>query len=245
MDLLRLEIHPCLRKIQQSHSAKKDDLIQPGKIAIVYLHNKYRAEYLEYYQLRPLTGELHLLTTEAYDPEKDCGYDGQLPSKIPPKQAPQYNPAPDDEEPRVKAIDECKIRLMVVYTNTVDDLSPNIADLIELEVDNFNDINANSDVDFQVELARSREVNYTETDEELQHPDVAGWDVSRDLYRLWHPSDGWMDDLHAERNLYDADMVVFMVDDLSGYDGGRFSEHHQQQIRFSEYLCVQSRIGQH
>jgi len=177
----------------------------------------------EYYQLRPLTGELHLLMTEAYDPEKDCGYDGQRPSKITPKQAPLYNPAPDDEEPRAKAIDECKIRLMVVYTNTVDDLSPNIADLIELEVDNFNDINANSDVDFQVELARSREVNYTETDEELQHPDVAGWDVSRDLYRLWHPTDGWMDDLHAERNLYDADMVVFMVDDLPGYGGLAFN----------------------
>ncbi len=175
------------------------------------------------FKLRPLTGGLHVIVPEKYSPHKDCGYDGHLPTKMPRKRSNLHNPAPDDLEPRAKAFSECKVRLMVVYTNSVDNLSPNVADLIELEIDNFNDINANSDVDFRVELARSMEVNYTETDEELQHPDVASWDVSKDLYRIWHPSDGWMDNVHTERNLYDADMVVFMVDDLPGYGGLAFN----------------------
>lgn len=175
------------------------------------------------FKLRPLSGELHLLLPEKYSPDKDCGYGAFIPSKTPGKQAAPQNPAPDDEEPQAKAFNECKVRLMVVYTNAVDDESPNIADLIELEVDNFNDINSNSDVDFQVELARSLEVNYTETDDELQHPDVASWDISKDLYRIWHPTDGWMDQVHTERNLYDADMVVFMVNDLPGYGGLAFN----------------------
>ena len=175
------------------------------------------------FKLHPLTGKLHLLLPEKYSLDKDCGYGGKVPSKISRKQSNLQNPAPDDIEPREKAFNECKVRLMVVYTNAVDNESPNIADFIELEIDNFNDINANSDVDFQVELARSMEVNYTETDEELQHPDVASWDVSKDLYRIWHPTDGWMDNVHAERNLYDADMVMFLVNDLPGYGGLAFN----------------------
>ncbi len=175
------------------------------------------------YKLRPLSGELHLLLPDTYSPDKDCGYGAFIPSKITNQRTQIHNPAPDDIEPHAKAFNECKVRLMVVYTNAVDDESPNVADLIELEIDNFNDINANSNVDFQVELARSMEVNYTETNEELQHPDVASWDVSKDLYRIWHPSDGWLDNVHTERNLYDADMVIFMVNDLPGYGGLAFN----------------------
>ncbi len=178
------------------------------------------------YQIRPLTEGLHVVVPTEFGPEHDCGYDGKFPQKSNSgKKSGTGFKVPDDEPEgeRKSSAAECDVRLMVVYTNSVDNLSPNIADLIELEIDNFNDINNNSDVSFNVTLARSLEVNYNETNQELQHPQVSSWDISRDLYRLWHPNDGWMDNVHTERGLYDADMVLFMVDQLPGYGGLAFN----------------------
>ncbi|MEL7122800.1 MAG: zinc-dependent metalloprotease [Bacteroidota bacterium] len=188
-------------------------------------------------QLRPLTKGLHVLKHAHMDEDHHCGYhDAMMPAKGMTKSKNRpFNPAPDDLADLSKSYSgECKVRLMVVYTNAVDAAHPNIADLVELEIDNFNEINSNSNVDFRVELARSVEVNYTETNQELQHPDVSSWDISRDLYRLWHPSDGWMDDIHDQRNLYDADMVVFMVDRLPGYGGLAFNVGVDQ----SDAFCI-------
>ena len=171
------------------------------------------------FSIQPLGEGLHELKPQEED-GNPCGNQHPLPAAYkkptPPKSNNQDSEAQDNE---MADLGECKIRLMVVYTNSVADRVSDIRSLIDARIDEFNMINENSEVDFEVELARSIEVDYTESDNKVPHPIVAGWSVSQDLLRLWDEDDGFMDNIHPSRALYDADMVILLVDNLPGYAG--------------------------
>ena len=167
------------------------------------------------FEISPLSGGLHVLIPEETLTDRGCGLENIPHSNFKKRTSPkEHYYELDESQTYAVSNQECTVRLMVVYTTAVDAASWNIADRIELEVEEFNEINQNSGVDFRVELARSLRVNYTESHTRQSHPEVNGWKASTDLLRLRNPSDGWMDRIHAERDLYDADMVILLVDDI-------------------------------
>ncbi len=126
----------------------------------------------------------------------------------------------DDEEPESYAGGECKIRLLVAYTNAVDAAAADILSTIELYIAQYNTANANSEVDHELELARAVEVFYTESNSGSTHPDHSNWtSTPTDLLRFQNPSDGFMDNIPGLRNLYDADMCMLMTTNLNGWGG--------------------------
>lgn len=114
---------------------------------------------------------------------------------------------------------ECKIRLLVAYTTAVDNASADIKSYIDARVLDYNACNDASNAGHNVELARVVETNYSESFAACTHP-VYGWtSTPLDLCRLREPSDGFMDDLHDERELWDADLVALMCTDNNGWGG--------------------------
>ena len=111
------------------------------------------------------------------------------------------------------------IDVAVVYTPAARDAAGGIA-AIEAEIDLMvaatNQAYEASGVHHRVALVERSEVSYAETG-----------DSAVDLYRLWHPSDGHMDAVHALRDRVGADLVHLVVgeSDVSGraYLPGAFS----------------------
>ena len=90
------------------------------------------------------------------------------------------------------------IDVMVVYTPSArisEGGSAGMQSRINLIVAETNNAYANSQVTQRIRLVYAGEVNYAETD------------LSTDLLRLQNPSDGFIDEVHALRNLYGADLV--------------------------------------
>ena len=90
------------------------------------------------------------------------------------------------------------IDVMVVYTPSARISEGGTAGMqsrINLIVAETNNAYANSQVTQRIRLVYAGEVNYAETD------------LSTDLGRLQNPSDGFIDEVHALRNLYGADLV--------------------------------------
>ncbi|MGI9175176.1 MAG: zinc-dependent metalloprotease family protein [Rhodothermales bacterium] len=79
---------------------------------------------------------------------------------------------------------------------------------MQLAIDQINLTYENSKIDHRLRLAGTEEIAYT------QHEDM-----SEDLYRLQSPDDGFMDDVHALRDDYQADIVSLWVGDASNYCG--------------------------
>jgi hypothetical protein len=95
----------------------------------------------------------------------------------------------------------CKLRLLVAFTDDVDDAYADIQAHIQAAVDDFNDANDNSEVNYDVELARSMEVFYNESAD----------DLGVFLNDFETNGDGKMDDVHDDRSLFDADVCVLMT----------------------------------
>ncbi len=105
-------------------------------------------------------------------------------------------------------VDECPIRIIVVYT---DDVAATHADPraeIQLATDFYNNSNTNSAVTHSIELARIVEVPYAESG-----------NSSTDLTRFRLTSDGFLDEVHLLRDLYDADMCMLVPVDGGGFCG--------------------------
>jgi len=182
------------------------------------------------FNLYPLTEGLHLLIPlESLVQVEDCPVNGDG------KQRSNHDLKPKEynyEEPEI-AVDsnpesvvqksmpvECKIRILGAYTTLAGNNSADIVSLIELDIDDFNTINSNSLVDFQVEIARIVELTgYTEVGTESPNPLMPVWSYSDNILRFWNPTDGFMDEVHDLRNLYDADMCQMYLDDLAGPGG--------------------------
>jgi len=99
---------------------------------------------------------------------------------------------------------ECNLRLLVAYTSSAASAAVssgfgNIQSLILLAVEETNQSYINSNINHKVELAHIAAVSYTEGDFETDLNNFAGG------------SDGNMDEIYGLRNLYSADVCVFVV----------------------------------
>jgi len=97
------------------------------------------------------------------------------------------------------------IRLLVGYTSEAKRQNHDIEALINLSVAETNQGYVNSGVNAQVELAHSYELSYDEVGS-----------TSTDLNRFHNPSDGYMDDVHALRDQYAADVAAIIIGNASG-----------------------------
>jgi hypothetical protein len=105
-----------------------------------------------------------------------------------------------------RATGECNIRVLIAYTDDVDanrvDILSDIYGMINTANTGYNN---SSGVVFSIELAVAYEVSYVETG-----------NMNTDLDRITDTSDGQLDDIHTQRNLWDADQCVLLTANGSG-----------------------------
>jgi hypothetical protein len=94
-----------------------------------------------------------------------------------------------------------KVNVLVVYTPAAAAWSGDIKALIQLAEDKTNTALANSQVPSVIDIVHSAQVAYTEAA-----------DMGDDLRRLTNTSDAFMDEVHALRDTYKADLVALLVD---------------------------------
>lgn len=103
---------------------------------------------------------------------------------------------------------DCKIRLLVAYTDDVDAANADPRGQIQLAIDNYNASSSNSEVNYEVEPARIVEVSYAESGV-----------FSTDRNRFRNTADGHMDAIHDLRALYDADYCQLVVQNVNEGEG--------------------------
>ncbi len=196
--------------------------------------------------IQPLGEGLHVVYKTESTPDLDCGsHDSNVPGKdkpvIPQPTEPtpvgkgyQTSPKPAEENSRGGV--NCNVRLLVAYTTSVDDNTADIKGFIQNLVNYWNGAQVNSNVSHSVELARSIEVTYTETNTTTNDPTYGV--KSRDLLRFFKTTDGWMDNIHDQRNLYDADMCILLVDSLVGNSGAIGGQAMEIQADAFEAFCA-------
>ena len=133
-------------------------------------------------------------------------------------------PLPSDDSP-LKDVeqDSCDtIDVLVVYTGaalTGAGGTTAMNTLIQLAIDETNQSYINSNITQRVRLVHSEQVSYTETG------NLCDGTANSDLYRLRSASDGHMDNVHALRNNYGADIVVLLVENGGGYCGCAYMQN--------------------
>ena len=90
------------------------------------------------------------------------------------------------------------LRVLVAYTSAALSEDPNIENVIQLAIDETNQSYINSDVNIRLQLANMYLTSYTEVD------------IPTDLDRFATPSDGFMDEVFAERNENNADIAILI-----------------------------------
>lgn len=100
---------------------------------------------------------------------------------------------------------QCNIRLLVVYTNAANNWAQgnffgDAIGLAQAAIDATNQTYINSSVLFRVELAHLARTTYTESGS-----------FATDVNRFQDPSDGNMDEIHALRDHYKADLCVLIT----------------------------------
>lgn len=100
---------------------------------------------------------------------------------------------------------ECNIRVLVAYTSAARGVFPDIlmeiTNLINLANTGFrNSSGTGANIDMSIELAVAYEISYTES---------GNLGTDRDRFRA--TSDGFMDGVHTQRNLWDADQCALLV----------------------------------
>jgi hypothetical protein len=157
------------------------------------------------YSLMPLGEGLHVMMAinESAFPhdENDEVYEELLKTAGPPRlDHVDYDNDPA-EAAQPKAINNCSIRYLIAYTTAVGNALADVHGFIQSCIDNHNLINLNSTGEHNVELARSVQVAYNEV----------GGNFTTDLARFQGTADGFMDNIHALRTLYDADVCQLIV----------------------------------
>jgi hypothetical protein len=99
-------------------------------------------------------------------------------------------------DPGFQGDDGSIIDVMVVYTAELAGHVPGLATEILLAIDETNQSYANSGITQRINLVHTAQVTYTESD-----------DLCTDLGRLRGTADGYMDNVHALRDQYCADLV--------------------------------------
>jgi hypothetical protein len=105
--------------------------------------------------------------------------------------------------PETRATPDCKIRILVLYTSNAQMLtSGNIRNIVLYAVALTNISFIESGIDSYVELAYIGRTNYTESG-----------DIGTDLSRFRNAGDGYMEEVHALRNKYSADVCILLTYD--------------------------------
>lgn len=119
------------------------------------------------------------------------------------------NQRADEEEDGIyRGGGDCDVRMLIAYTDDVAAAHADPLAGIQVAVDNYNNSNDNSAVNFDVEIARVVEVTYAESGV-----------FSTDRNRFRNTSDGYMDNIHDLRQLYDADYCQLVVEDVNEGEG--------------------------
>ncbi len=98
----------------------------------------------------------------------------------------------------------CKVRVLVLYTPGAQASVSNINNTVLLAIAETNQSFANSDINYEVELAYCGLTNYTESG-----------DYTNDLYRFRNSSDSYMNEVHELRDQYSADICVLLINDVT------------------------------
>ncbi|MGB2741858.1 MAG: pre-peptidase C-terminal domain-containing protein [Cognaticolwellia sp.] len=120
------------------------------------------------------------------------------------------------------------IDVLVVYTASAASQAGNIASLIDLAEIETNNGYSSSGVNLSVNVVHTAQVSYSENSSS-----------ERDLSRLAATNDGYMDNVHALRDTYGADMVV-LVSDVNGYCGQADAIYANSSSAFAivDYDCA-------
>jgi len=143
------------------------------------------------FAIRHVLGGLHVVQ------ERD-------PSTLPPPGEPIRPPAPPPDPrrgggPRTQADDGSTIDVLVVYTSTARNANGGTSGIraaIDLDVSQTNQAYQNSGVVPRLRLVGAEEIAYAESSDSLV-----------DLNRLQAPADGFLDSVHARRDVLGADLV--------------------------------------
>ncbi len=154
---------------------------------------------VDYSQLREACDDLHEENDRSsFDDVNSLNYDSDIES--------------DDDIPfspilKAAAAYDCKIRVLVLYTQSAKDSVSNIKNTILTAVEYTNQSFINSQINYQIELVYAGLTNYTESG-----------DIYTDLPRFRTAGDGYMDEVHTLRNKYSADVCVLLIwdDDYCG-----------------------------
>lgn len=106
-----------------------------------------------------------------------------------------HDPGSDASEVGGARSDNCSIRYLIAYTTAVNSALADVHSFIQGCVDDHNAVNNLSNGQHRVELARSVRVAYTES---------GSHQTDRNRFRI--TNDGFMDEIHDLRSLYDADV---------------------------------------
>ena len=174
----------------------------------------------EVYEVRPLGGGLTAVYRRDTSqwPDSECGVTG-LPFQASFRErrresgtatdATEQKPSQPDTvaSPTVADSGE-EIDVLVAYTPRARSAAGNIDALIRLFLDDTNRFFSSSGIRTRVRLVHSYRTEYTQTTQ-----------LSTDIDRLEARDDGYMDEVHARRNQYGADLVALLVARRSDYSG--------------------------
>ena len=110
------------------------------------------------------------------------------------------HPPMDSDPPTASDDAEAVIDVLVAYTRSARAETGNVDALIRLAIDQMNRVYANSRVDARVRLVHRYQTEY-----------VPRGDLSVVAENLWAIGDGHLDEVHAVRNRYGADLVVLLT----------------------------------
>ncbi len=152
----------------------------------------------ELYAIRPLGGGLHAVVLQD---EK----------KFPPEHPPEFNqlekePSKTFEKSLLADVPDIPrtLRILVAYTPRVAAAVQDINATIDLAISETNDGYERSGVKLRAELAYAYQVNYQESNSH-----------DTDLANFRTPNDSIMDEVHALRDTYKADVCVLLIDNGS------------------------------
>lgn len=157
------------------------------------------------FSIRSLTGNLYMLITLNNENFQPCSLnENEVLNPSPPIPVKTSEPGDNDnykDNPNKVLVDECYIRVLVGYTSTVATNEPDPYGLIVDAITQTNDAYLNSGIDQEIQLVRVYETSYDDTGQSQS--------LVRNRWRI--NGDGHMDEVHTERNLWDADMCALIT----------------------------------
>lgn len=163
----------------------------------------------ELYKIRPINGSKHAiekmdLNNMPQDHDDDWH---EVESAAPAFQPIALTPAELAPVDQIQASAARTMKALVVYTAKAKSQAGNITALIDLAMQETNTAYSNSSVDGAIEMVHSYQISYTESSSS-----------ATDTNRLSGKTDGYMDDVHAKRAQYGAD-IVLLVEDVNSSCG--------------------------